>query len=287
LIQKSSVLTTTVLVTGAKGFIGKNLIVALNAAEEFSVLSYTRENKIDELEGLVKQSDAIVHLAGENRPQNLAAFDEVNAGLTQTLCSVIRQTGRTIPLLLASSTQAEEDNPYGRSKRAAEQLVEKLAAESGNPVYIYRLPGVFGKWCKPNYNSVVATFCHNIANDLPIQTDDELTELNLVYIDDVVEDFMRVIERSVEAVLRPEIAPLYTITLGKLVTQIRAFKNCRDNLISEAVGQGLVRALYATYVSYMSPEQFSYTLPRYSDERGLFVEMLKTKESGQFSFFTV
>ena len=287
MIQKSSVLTTTVLVTGAKGFIGKNLIVALNAAEEFSVLSYTRENKIDELEGLVKQSDAIVHLAGENRPQNLAAFDEVNAGLTQTLCSVIRQTGRTIPLLLASSTQAEEDNPYGRSKRAAEQLVEKLAAESGNPVYIYRLPGVFGKWCKPNYNSVVATFCHNIANDLPIQTDDELTELNLVYIDDVVEDFMRVIERSVEAVLRPEIAPLYTITLGKLVTQIRAFKNCRDNLISEAVGQGLVRALYATYVSYMSPEQFSYTLPRYSDERGLFVEMLKTKESGQFSFFTV
>ena len=283
--------------TGANGFIGKNLIVNLNAAEGFSVLPYSRKNSVDELEEMVKQADAIVHLAGENRPQDPAAFDEVNAGLTQTLCSAIRKTDRKIPLLIASSMQAVEDNAYGKSKRAAEQLVEKLAAESGNPVYIYRLPGVFGKWCKPNYNSVVATFCHNIANNLPIEIDDELTELNLVYIDDVVEDFMRVIGQSVEAVLsepvskesvsRPEILPLYTITLGKLANQIRAFKNCRDNLVSEAVGQGVVRALYSTYVSYLSPEQFSYTLPRHGDERGLFVEMLKTKESGQFSFFTV
>ena len=293
MIQKSSV-----LVTGANGFIGKNLIVNFNAEEGFSILPYTRENSVDELEEQVKQADVIVHLAGENRPKDPVAFDEVNAGLTQTICSAIRKTSRKIPLLFASSTQAEQDslskhdNPYGRSKRVAEQLVEKLAAESGNPVYIYRLPGVFGKWCKPNYNSVVATFCHNIANDLPIQIDDKLTELNLVYIDDVVEDFMRIIKQSVEAVLRetisrPEIEQLYTITLGELASQIKAFKNCRDNLISEAVGQGVVRALYSTYVSYLRPEQFSYTLPRHSDERGLFVEMLKTKESGQFSFFTV
>ena len=282
MIQMSSI-----LVTGANGFIGKNLIVNLNAEDGFSALKYSRENKADELNDLVEQADAVVHLAGENRPKDPAAFDEVNAGLTQTLCSAIRKTGRKIPLVLASSTQADQDNPYGISKRAAEEAVEKLAAECGNPVYIYRLPGVFGKWCKPNYNSVVATFCYNIANDLPIQIGDESTKLNLLYIDDVVEDFMRVIQQSSEGVVRPEIKPLYTITLGELVSQIKAFKNCRDNLVSEAVGQGVVRALYSTYVSYLSPEQFSYTLPRHGDERGLFVEMLKTKESGQFSYFTV
>ncbi len=282
MIQRSSV-----LVTGANGFIGKNLIVNLNAEEGFSVLKYSRKNKVDELDDLIEQADAVVHLAGENRPKDPAAFDEINTELTQTLCSAIRKTGLKIPLVLASSTQADQDNPYGISKRAAEEAVEKLAAECGNPVYIYRLPGVFGKWCKPNYNSVVATFCHNIANDLPIQIGDESTKLNLLYIDDVVEDFMRVIQQSSEGVVRPEIKPLYTITLGELVSQIKAFKNCRDNLVSEAVGQGVVRALYSTYVSYLSPEQFSYSLPRHGDERGLFVEMLKTKESGQFSFFTV
>jgi UDP-2-acetamido-2,6-beta-L-arabino-hexul-4-ose reductase len=290
LIQRSSV-----LVTGANGFIGKNLIVNLNTEDGFTVLQYSRDNSVDELDDLVEQSDAVFHLAGENRPIDPVEFDEVNAALTQRLCSAIRKTGRKIPLVLASSTQAEKNNPdnhYGRSKYAAEEAVKKLAIESSNPVYIYRLPGVFGKWCKPNYNSVVATFCHNIANDLPIQIDDDSAELNIVYIDDVVEDFISVIQKSLAGVLRedvsrPEIVPLYTITLGELATQIKAFKNCRDNLVSEAVGQGVVRALYSTYVSYLSPEQFSYALPRHGDERGLFVEMLKTKESGQFSFFTM
>ena len=182
---------SSILVTGANGFIGKNLIVNLNAEDGFSALKYSRENKADELNDLVEQADAVVHLAGENRPKDPSAFDEVNAGLTQTLCSAIRKTGRKIPLVLASSTQAVQDNPYGRSKRAAEEAVEKLAAESGNSVYIYRLSGVFGKWCKPNYNSVVATFCYNIANDLPIQIDDESAELDLVYIDDVCASFLK------------------------------------------------------------------------------------------------
>jgi UDP-2-acetamido-2,6-beta-L-arabino-hexul-4-ose reductase len=160
-----------VLVTGANGFIGKNLIVNLNAQDSFSVFKYSRENTIDELIDLVEQADTIIHLAGENRPKKPLAFDTVNAGLTKILCNVIRKTGRKIPLILASSTKADLDNPYGKSKRATEEEVENLATKSGNPVYIYRLPGVFGKWCTPNYNSVVATFCHNIANNLPIQID--------------------------------------------------------------------------------------------------------------------
>jgi len=282
LIQRSSV-----LVTGANGFIGKNLIVSLNAEEGFSVLKYSRENSVDELSKLVEQADVVVHLAGENRHKDPTVFDEVNAGLTQMLCSAISKAGRNIPMLLASSIQSVQDNPYGRSKRAAEEAVEKLAIETGGTVYIYRLPGVFGKWCKPNYNSVVATFCHNIANDLPIQIYDESAELGLVYIDDVVEEFMSIIKKTPEGVSNPEIKPLYRITLGELAEQIKAFKNCRENLVSEAVGQGLVRALYSTYVSYLRPEQFSYSLLRHRDKRGIFVEMLKTKESGQFSFFTI
>ena len=275
-----------VLVTGARGFIGKNLIVHLEEDDQFSVLSYSRENSLDGLVGLVDQADAIIHLAGENRPEDVSAFEKVNAGLTQSLCDAVRTTGRQIPMVLASSTQARLDNPYGQSKRSAEEIVESLANETGNPAYIYRLPGVFGKWCKPNYNSVVATFCHNIAQNLPIQINDPAVSIRLVYVDDVVEAFVRAIQQSGKGVSNPSITPEYSITLGELADQIKAFKNCRDSLISEQVGNGLVRALYSTYVSYLKPDQFSYSLPKYGDERGVFVEMLKTKESGQFSFFT-
>jgi len=275
-----------VLVTGARGFIGKNLIVHLEEDDQFSVLTYSRENSLDELGGLVEQADAIIHLAGENRPEDVSSFEKVNAGLTQSLCNAIRTTGRQIPMVLASSTQAGLDNPYGLSKRSAEEIVEALAKEAGNPACICRLPGVFGKWCKPNYNSVVATFCHNIARDLPIQIHDPAVSIRLVYVDDVVEAFVRAIQQSRKGVSNPSITPEYSITLGELADQIKAFKICRDSLISEQVGNGLVRALYSTYVSYLKPDQFSYSLPKYGDERGVFVEMLKTKESGQFSFFT-
>jgi len=275
-----------VLVTGAQGFIGKNLTMHLEQDERFSVLSFTRENSLDELFSLVKQSDVVIHLAGENRPKDISAFEKVNAGLTQSLCDAICSTDRVIPLVLASSTQVGLDNPYGQSKHAAEKTVEALANKMDSPVYIYRLPGVFGKWCKPNYNSVVATFCHNIARDLPIQIHDPAVSIRLVYVDDVVEAFVRAIQQSGKGVSNPSITPEYSITLGELADQIKAFKNCRDSLISEQVGNGLVRALYSTYVSYLKPDQFSYSLPKYGDERGVFVEMLKTKESGQFSFFT-
>ena len=279
--------TMRVLVTGAQGFIGKNLIVHLSEMVGVEVLSFVRGDSIEVLNELVAQADSIVHLAGENCPADIADFTIVNINLTRSLCEAIVATGRNIPLILASSTQAESDTLYGQSKRAAEQIVEGYATETGNHAVIYRLPGVFGKWCKPNYNSVVATFCHNIARDLPIQVNDAEATLLLVYIDDVVDEFLRVLKDVQRGLVWSKIEQAFTITLGELSVQITAFKNCRTTLISERVGTGLTRALYATYISYLQPEQFVYDIPMYSDERGIFVEMLKTADSGQFSFFTV
>ena len=274
-----------VLVTGANGFIGKNLIVHLNELDIHSLV-YTRENSIQDLPDLIKKSDFIVHLAGENRPIDEKDFDTVNAGLTSLICNEIRLIEKNIPIILASSTQAEHDNSYGKSKLNAEIAIKNLANDTGNSVYTYRLPGVFGKWCKPNYNSVVSTFCHNISHDIPIQINNPSFELNLVYIDDVVEEFVRIIQGRQDNNKELSVQPEYKIKLGDLATQIKIFREGRDSLISERVGDGLVRKLYSTYVSYFSPEQFSYSIPSHGDERGMFAEMLKTKDSGQFSFFT-
>jgi UDP-2-acetamido-2,6-beta-L-arabino-hexul-4-ose reductase len=279
-----------ILVTGANGFIGQNLVVRLAEFEGVSVLTFVRGDDVALLSKLLSQADAVVHLAGENRPADPAAFSEVNAGLTQILCDAMRSehatSGRYIPLLLASSTQAEQDNPYGRSKLEAEQMVERLAEDVGNAVRVFRLPGVFGKWCKPNYNSVVATFCHNLARDLPIEIHDSNAVLRLVYIDDVVSTFIHILERLENGFSFERVEPEYILTLGQLADQIRAFDDCRTSLMSERVGTGLVRALYATYVSYLPSENFSYDLPAHSDVRGVFVEMLKMPDSGQFSYFT-
>lgn len=276
-----------ILVTGAGGFIGKNLLVRLGEQSDIEVLSFVRGDKDEMLTEMVTKADTIIHLAGENRPEDVADFALVNIELTRVLCEAIRATGRNIPLILASSTQAERDNPYGKSKLAAEQLVEAFVAKTDNSTIIYRLPGVFGKWCKPNYNSVVATFCHNIARGLPIQINDAGVTLQLAYIDDVVDELLRALDTAKPGLLRAEINQTYSIPLGELAEQIFAFKNCRTSLISERVGKGLTRALYATYISYLPSENFAYDLPRYSDERGTFVEMLKTPDCGQFSFFTV
>lgn len=279
-----------VLVTGASGFIGKNLVVRLNEFSNVSVTTFVRGDDVARLPELVAQADAVVHLAGENRPANEAAFAQVNTGLTSALCNAIQDevgsTGRLVPLVLASTTQAERDNPYGRSKLAAEQAVKGLAVETGNPVVVFRLPGVFGKWCRPNYNSVVATFCHNIARGLPIQINDPTASLRLVYVDDVVAALLATLEAPAEGFSQGEVTPEYAITLGELAEQIRAFAACRSTLMSERVGTGLVRALYATYVSYLPNEQFAYEVPQYGDPRGVFVEMLKTPDCGQFSYFT-
>lgn len=279
-----------ILVTGANGFIGKNLVVRLKELTNITVSTFVRGDDVALLPQLVSQFDAIVHLAGENRPADEAAFAQVNAGLTSALCDAIRQTfqssGRHIPLVLASSSQAERDNPYGRSKLAAEEAVHALAHETGNPCTIFRLPGVFGKWCKPNYNSVVATFCHNIARDLPIQINDPAASLRLVYVDDVVTALLTALEAPALGSVQAKVEPEYSTTLGELANQIRAFGDCRSTLMTERVGTGFVRALYATYVSYLPNEKFSYQVTQHADPRGVFVEMLKTPDSGQFSYFT-
>lgn len=274
------------LITGSDGFIGKNLVVRLNEIGGYKVLRHPREQSIERLIEQVNEVDAIVHLAGTNRPSQDDEFFQGNAELTEVLCDFIKKSGRPIPLLITSSTQVTLSNPYGQSKLMAERFAETLSIENGSPVIIYRLPNVFGKWCRPNYNSVVATFCHNLANNLPININDSSTVLNLVYIDDVVSNIISQIKNLSPGVKRPKVEPIYSISLGELAAQITAFKDCRSSLLIEQVGSGLTRALYATYVSYLPPSHFAYDLPQYEDERGLFVEMLKTKESGQLSFFT-
>ena len=280
----------TILITGANGFVGKNLQLHLSERKDIQVRCFTRANTVDELPALLNGADFVFHLAGVNRPQDPAAFVVGNAGLTQALCTALAQvaitTGRKVPVVFASSIQAAQDNAYGQSKRAAEDALFALQHEYGVPVHVFRLPNVFGKWARPNYNSAVATFCHNIANDLPIQINDPAAALKLVYVDDVVGEFIRVLKGMPAGLFRSEVSPVYSITLGDLATQIEMFKNCRESLVSERVGTGLVRALYATYLSYLPPAKFAYDLPKYGDERGVFVEMLKTQDSGQFSFFT-
>lgn len=275
-----------VLVTGSNGFIGKNLMIRLGEIDGFEALGFNRDHSIADLESMVNEADAVVHLAGINRPQNVSEFHQGNAHFTMCLCDSIKASGRKIPLLVSSSAQAELSNPYGESKRAAELACENLAVNHGNPVVVYRLPGVFGKWSRPNYNSVVSTFCYNIANGLPIQVNDPSAVIRLVYVDDVIHDFIQMLQASQNGLMQGHVSPVYEISLGGLATQIKAFQNCRTSLVTEEVGTGFVRALYATYVSYLSPDAFSYGLPKYGDERGVFVEMLKTKNSGQFSYFT-
>jgi UDP-2-acetamido-2,6-beta-L-arabino-hexul-4-ose reductase len=280
-----------VLVTGANGFVGKNLLVRMSELPNFVVSTFVRGDQVESLPGLVAQADAVVHLAGENRPQNDSAFGAVNAGLTVTLCDAIRnevaRTGRQLVMLLASSTQTEVDNAYGASKLAAEDAVQTLAADVGCPAVVFRLPGVFGKWSRPHYNSVVATFCHNIARELPIEITDRSTNLRLVYIDDVVNAFLDALASNSPGMATGLVEPEYTITLGQLADQIMAFNSCRgESLQAERVGTGVVRALYATYLSFMPNKNFTYKVPQYEDLRGRFVEVLKTPDSGQFSYFT-
>lgn len=274
-----------VLVTGADGFIGKTLTLRL-AERGDEVLRFTRASDPAMLSALVADSDAIIHLAGENRPDDVAAFDRVNNGLTATLCDALRTKAVSTPLILASSTQATRDNPYGRSKRAGEEHAAALGAEGVHPVMTYRLPGVFGKWARPNYNSVVATFCHHVARGLPIRIDDPAAPLRLVYVDDVVDEWLaRLDAGSIDSGMA-EVAPVHETTLGELASLVRSFADDRSTLTIGAVGTGFVRALYATYVSYLPHDAFAYDVPAHRDPRGAFVEMLKTRDSGQFSFFT-
>lgn len=276
-----------ILVTGADGFIGKNLLARLKEDSSFKVSTFLRCDSEESLYQEIFCADAIVHLAGENRPASLEQFDVVNRLLTEKICRILRDLNKKIPIILSSSIQAELDNSYGKSKKAAEIAVMALATENENPIAIYRLPGVFGKWCKPNYNSVVATFCYNIAHELPIQVNESDFLIKLVYIDDVISSFLKYLRSEfICGVEKITVQPEYSCSIKDLAFQINQFKNCRNTLISEKVGSGFVRALYSTYVSYLPNEKFTYKLSSHVDNRGSFVEVLKTKDSGQFSYFT-
>ncbi|WP_324730741.1 UDP-2-acetamido-2,6-beta-L-arabino-hexul-4-ose reductase [Pseudomonas paeninsulae] len=275
-----------VLITGANGFVGQNLVAHLSERADVEVLRFTREDSLASLPSLVAQTDFIFHLAGVNRPQNPLEFQTGNTDLTRALCEAIKVSGRQIPVLYTSSSQAELDNPYGSSKRGAEEALLELAGTSGAAVHLFRLPNVFGKWARPNYNSAVATFCHNITRDLPIQINDPHARINLVYIDDVVSHFIAVMDGLLVGEPFVSVDPQYSITIGELAEQLHTFRDSRKSMISEPVGTGLVRALYSTYLSYLPPERFTYEVPKYGDQRGVFVEMLKSKDSGQFSYFT-
>ena len=275
-----------VLITGANGFIGKNLAAQLAVRKGFEVLRVGRESTQDDWQDAMSEADFICHLAGVNRPNDENEFVRINIGLTQEMCEMIQKSGRNIPIIFVSSAQVEKDNPYGRRKLAAEKIVLRYATEMKAPVYIFRLPNVIGKWCRPNYNSAVATFCYNISHGLPIQINDPNYKMKIVYIDDLVSAFANIIlsEGSSEAYC--EVQPTYEATIGEVVEQLRMFHRSRSSLISERVGAGFSRVLYATYLSYLSPVDFSYEVPKHGDSRGILVEMLKTKDSGQFSFFT-
>ena len=436
---------TTVLITGADGFVGQNLQLHLAERADVAVRRFTRANTLAELPALLQGVDWVFHLAGVNRPQDPTEFTTGNADLTQALCDALAARGRRVPVVYTSSTQAALDNPYGRSKRAAEDALFALQREHAVPVHVFRLPNVFGKWARPHYNSAVATFCHNTARGLPIQVNDPAAPLTLVHVDDVVARFLQLLDgadaastptpslrgaegdaaiqpgasaaaasaataastptaappasavtgsprfarddgnypslRGGEADaaiqsgastaaaastataaptsgapldrhaslamtnppslrgaagdaaiqsgastaaaastatgtvaspasaaldrhgLRPRddgvadgagddkptfdtITPQYTTTVGEVARLIQAFAASRDNLLTERVGTGLVRALYATYVSYLPVESFAYAVPMYGDPRGVFAEMLKTPDCGQFSYFT-
>ncbi|PCD87709.1 UDP-2-acetamido-2,6-beta-L-arabino-hexul-4-ose reductase [Vibrio mediterranei] len=274
-----------IVVTGAKGFIGKNLITTLFERGYEDVVQIDRETTKEAVADALNRADFVYHLAGVNRPKDDFEFKQGNLDLTDSIVRELINSGNQASLVLSSSSQALLDNPYGVSKARAEQVVENYTKVTGASHYIYRFPNVFGKWCRPNYNSFVATFCHNIANGLDIKVDDTSAKVTLVYIDDVCNDLVDLLDSKQQSGFKT-VSTQYSTTVGEVADKLHRFKASRYNLITENVGIGLTRALYSTYLSYLNPEQFHYDLPSYGDERGVFCEMLKTKESGQFSFFT-
>ncbi|MFN3417282.1 MAG: UDP-2-acetamido-2,6-beta-L-arabino-hexul-4-ose reductase [Caldimonas sp.] len=275
-----------IVITGAEGFIGRNLRQRLSELGQVKISPITRHSSAQDLARAIGDADFVFHLAGVNRPQDPSEFAAGNVGFTQLVCDAMAATGRPIPLVLASSTQASLDNAYGRSKREAEERVYAYGDRHGAPVWVFRLTNVFGKWCRPNYNSAVATFCHNIARGLPIQVNDPAAPLRLVYVDDVVQAFTALLSEPRPDAGLLEAGPVYDTTVGEVAGLVQAFAASRGTLMTERVGTGLVRALYSTYVSYLPTESFAYEVPRHGDARGVFVEMLKTPDCGQFSYFT-
>lgn len=276
-----------ILITGSKGFIGKNLIERLNRAENIEMLTFDIENNMEELEKNIKSADFIFHLAGINRPKNPEDFYKGNSDLVRNLISMLEKNNLNTPILITSSIHADKDNDYGKSKLVGEKLLKEYSERNNANVYIYRLQNVFGKWCRPNYNSVVATWCYNTANNIELQVNNRDTLIEFVYIDDVINSIVSHLdEAEKENKLYYMVKKTYHRTLGEVVDLLEFFKNSRKNLTIPQVGIGFERALYATYLSYLPKDEFSYQLLEHSDARGSFVEVLRTVDSGQFSIST-
>jgi len=275
----------TILITGANGFIGKNLVATLRATQpDSNLLLFDVQHTMADLRAFVRSADFVFHLAGINRPQSVDEFTSGNVGLTEQLIELLREAGRPVPLMVSSSIQALLDNPYGKSKHQAEEAVLAYGEQTGAPVFVYRFPNVFGKWCRPNYNSAVATFCHNIAHDLPITVNDPTVVMTLVYIDDVVEELLRALNGAPTMADRYCAVPVvHTATLGEIVEWIRSFKNSRADRSVPDMGDQFTKKLYSTYLSYLPTDQFSYPLKMNVDQRGSFTEFLKTPDRGQVS----
>jgi len=275
-----------ILITGANGFVGKNLIAELHNQGFDDLLAYDVDTDQNLLDIYAQECKFVFHLAGVNRPENPADFMTGNFGFTSQLLEALKKHNNKAPILISSSIQAALDNPYGQSKKAGEDLMFTYSKETGSKVYVYRLPNVFGKWCRPNYNSAVATFCNNIAHNLPIQINDPNVLMNLVYVDDVVSSFIDKlnVESSFDLSNRfEEVSPVHTITLGQIVTLLNQFKDSRSTLQLPDMGDAFEKKLYSTYLSYLPDDQFKYALKMNVDERGSFTEFIKTNERGQIS----
>jgi UDP-2-acetamido-2,6-beta-L-arabino-hexul-4-ose reductase len=275
----------TVLVTGAKGFIGKNLIVRLQELNNIKIKSFDKEEDMDTLKKFLGEADFIFHLAGVNRPENVEEFKEINFGLTKNIINLLEEMDKKIPVVITSSIQAELDNPYGKSKKMAEDELIKYSKKNRVPMYIYRLPNVFGKWSKPNYNSVVSTFCYNISHNLDIMISNSEKELELVYIDDVVDEFVSLLSNKVENIEKRfyKINRAFKITLGELADRIYQIRDMRKTLIVPDLSDDFMKYLHSTYLTYLDENNFSYDMDIKEDERGNFIELMKSKTFGQVS----
>lgn len=271
-----------ILVTGSGGFIGKNLVERLKNLGFASLMLFDISTEKTQLEQFAQNADVVFHLAGVNRPTNPSEFYEGNSGLTEHLLSLLAKSPKKPAVVITSSVQAAMDNDYGKSKKLAEDAVRAYGESTGAKAIIYRLPGVFGKWCRPSYNSVVATFCYNVANGLPIEVRDESYEFPLVYVDDVVDSLICALNKDAKSG-ESKVLPEYTITLGKLASTVKGFKNSRESLLVTDMGDELCKKLYSTYLSYLPEKEFSYPLTMNCDDRGSFTEFLRTANAGQVS----
>ncbi len=275
----------TVLVTGSEGFIGKNLIVRLQEIDNVDIKPFDKEDNIETLKKYLQESDFIFHFAGVNRPKNVEEFEKGNVGLTKDIINLLEEMDKKIPVVITSSIQAETDNPYGKSKKRAEDEVIKYSKKNRVPVYIYRLPNVFGKWSRPNYNSVVSTFCYNISHNLDIMISDPEKELELVYIDDAVKEFVKLLFREDEDLNKYfyNIKRVFKVSLGELAKKIYQIRDIRRTLIVPNLSDDFMKYLHAIYLTYLDEKNFSCDIDIKEDERGSFIELIKSITFGQVS----